>query len=625
MRKKNIKNKSLLNIFSINKLYPFLLVIFLYIYLFHFTACLYSFEKQNLESNNLDSMISKLKANEKSIAYPDKNLLKLLQAILLERKQDYILAYEIYQTLINSEYSIYAKNRINILLRYYINPPEIQGKTQNQLEESIFTKYEKNLLTFLSHVDIKTFFNLFYSLLFPIKKTTQNDKNDIKNQIEQNLTEFTEEELNQYKILKLEELTYILSKIRKDEKIQSTIFDLLTVSETILNQNNLAYMTKSKIYFYRFFFYLFSATDNQDLKDKKSNSLYLSFFNGGLYYYQILSYCIINAISNDDLLKSALDVEFSKLDLGNFFEFSEDLQKEFFNLIKDKKEIRKNLKRTFNQSKIKKTEYDKDKIQSHLFLANYLFENYLQIEFIRAIFYLRDLTENYRIYNSLLIDFYNYTGQYDKAIYYQWDNLITNFFPISILARNKISSQTLACIFPLWFMDIINENIEKFKDQFEPLSSNNSILLDPYLYLAIINAESSFSKDIFSVANAIGLMQILPSTDAWLRKSTISKSKENLKNPAYNIESGFSYIKYLNKFFNGNIIYILGAYNSGHNSFNKKKTLSIHPLLVSELYPVSETSIYIKKIIRNYLFYKLIYEKIPFEKTFKNIILSSVE
>ncbi|MFN3412223.1 MAG: lytic transglycosylase domain-containing protein, partial [Exilispira sp.] len=578
MQKKNIKNKSLLNIFSINKLYPFLLIIFLYIYLFHFTACLYSFEKQNLESNNLDSMISKLKENEKSIAYPDKNLLKLLQAILLERKQDYILAYEIYQTLINSEYSIYAKNRINIILKYYINPHEIQSKTQNQLEESIFTKYENNLLTFLSYDDIKTFFNLFYSLIFPVKKSSR------------------------------EELTHILGKIRKDEKLQSKIFELLTQSETILNQNNLAYMTKSKIYFYRFFFYLFSATDYQDLKDKKSNSLYLSFFNGGLYYYQILSYCIINAISSDDLLKSALDVEFSKLDLANFFEFTEDLQKEFFNLIKDKKEIRKNLKRTFNQSKIKKTEYDKDKIQSHLFLANYLFENDLNIEFSRAIFYLRDLVENYRIYNSLLIDFYNYTGQYDKAIYYQWDNLLNNFFPISILKREKISAQELVCIFPLWFIDIINENIEKFKDQFEPLSSKDSILLDPYLYLAIINAESSFSKEIFSVANAIGLMQLLPSTDAWLRRSTISKSKENLKNPAYNIESGFYYIKYLNKFFNGNIIYILGAYNSGHNSFNKKKTPSIHPLLVSELYPVSETSIYIKKIIRNYLFYKLIYE-----------------
>lgn len=596
-------------------------------------SCLYNIEKTSLESNDFDTIIKKLKDNENSLVYPDKSLIKLMQAIFLERKGDYKQAFDIYVNLLDSEYQIYAKNRTEILQKFYINPPKIENKTGKQEEETIFTKFEKNLISFLSDENIKQFYNLFYSIIFPINK-----KNDQQIVLSNDLSNENKDKSEGQNDLNLILLAKTLDKIKNDEKIQQNIKLLLDQTETILIQNNLAYMTKSKIFYYQFFLYLFIKNDDEKMAQKKADSLYLSFFNGGLYYYQLLSYCIINAIANNEMLQKILNVNFITLDLNSFFDLSQDPKKDFFNLIKEKKDIRNNLKISFSKSKLKKTEYNQDRIKKHIFLANYFLENNLNLEFSRAIFYLRDLTQNYKIYNSLLVDLYNLLNQYDRAIYYQWDTILTDYFPIYIFDdnknsysanikisnNNKIPSSYLSCIFPLWFLDIINQNIDKFKDQFDPKVTEDSILLDPYFYLSIINAESSFSKDITSSANAIGLMQLLPSTAAWVRNSTKTEAQQNLIDPYYNIESGFYYIKYLSKTFNGNVISILGAYNGGHNAFSKKKTSSIHPLLVAEIYPVSETAIYIKKIIRNYIFYRLIYENKSIEDTFKKIIISSI-
>lgn len=592
---------------SILKFFNFKVIAF-FIILFFLTfnsGCLYYVEKTNLESNNWDSILERLRQDEKSIAYPDKNLIRLMQAVILERKQDYKNAFEIYSSLCDSEFQIYVKNRLEILQKFYINPVKTETKAQKTSEETIFTKYEKNLLTFLSTEKIKKFYNIFYSLIFPINQNA------------------TENEILQ--IEQIEQLTKVLEEIKNDEKIQQSIFELINQSEEILKLSTVPYMTQSKIYFYKFFFYLFLSKIDNQIGEKIQNSLYLSLFNGGLYYYQLISYCIINTISNNDKLKKALNLEFNQIDLNNFFEISSDTKNEFNNLVKDKKQLRLSFKDSFSKSKLKKNEYEQTAIKKHIFLANYFLENDLFLEFSRAIFYLRDLTQNYRIYNSLLIDFYNFSNQFDRAIYYQWDTILTSFFPISISNNNKIPTSELTCIFPLWFLEIINQNIENFKDQFEPKVKEDSILLDPYFYLAIINSESNFSKDITSTANAIGLMQLLPSTAAWLRNTSSFEASQNLSDPQYNIESGFYYIKYLCKTFNGNIISILGAYNSGHNAFSKKKTSGIHPLLIAELYPVSETSIYIKKIIRNYLFYKYIYEKKQFDSTIKEIIVNSLQ
>jgi soluble lytic murein transglycosylase len=565
-----------------------------------------------------------------------------MQAVILERKQDYKAAFDIYSTLTDSEYQIYVKNRMEILQKFYINPVKTETKTQKQTEETIFTKFEKNLLVFLANENIKQFFNLFYSLIFPLnqdlpsQKNLQKEEENLQNKETDDISNGEEEQKastgqiaptdqKNQKDLQIEQLIKILLTIKNDENIQQSIFELINQSEQILKQPNLPYMTQSKIYFYQFFFYLFLSKTDEAAVEKIQNSLYLSFFNGGLYYYQLISYCIINSISKDDSLTKALNLKFSQIDLNNFFDLSKDNKIEFNNLIKDKKQLRATLKNSFSQAKLKKTEYKKTIIKKHLFLANYFLENDLLLEFSRAIFYLRDLTQNYKVYNSLLVDFYNYSNQYDKAIYYQWDTIFTNFFPISIPNSSKIPSSSLTCIFPIWFIDIINQNIENFKDQFEPKVDQGSILLDPYFYLAIINAESSFSKEITSTANAIGLMQLLSSTAAWLRKTSSFEASQNLADPQYNIESGFYYIKYLSKTFNGNIISILGANNGGHNSFAKKKTASIHPLFVAELYPVSETSIYIKKIVRNYLFYKYLYENKPFESTIKDIVANSLQ
>ena len=205
-------------------------VITLFIILFFFTfnsGCLYYVEKTNLESNNWDSILERLRQDEKSIAYPDKNLIRLMQAVILERKQDYKNAFYIYSSLSNSEYQIYVKNRVEILQKFYINPVKTETKAQKTSEETIFTKYEKNLLTFLSTEKIKKFYNIFYSLIFPINQNA------------------TENEILQ--IEQIEQLTKVLEEIKNDEKIQQSIFELINQSEEILKLSTVPYMTQSKI------------------------------------------------------------------------------------------------------------------------------------------------------------------------------------------------------------------------------------------------------------------------------------------------------------------------------------------------------------------------------------------
>ncbi len=577
-------------------------LIFLIIFFIIFSSCLYSVEKTNLESNDFDSLLVKIKNNEKSFLYPDKDLLKLMEAIILERKPDYKAAIDIYNTLAESEYKIYVKNRIDIITKFYLNPPIKETSPQKEKEESKISKFEKGIIDFLSQDLIKDFFNNFFFIIF-----------DYNN---------SEEKADDSSILSLiDNLSKAMASIKQNENIQKSLNDLIIQSNNLLNES-LPYMTKSKIYFYRFFFFILANSSETGIKQKAVDSLYSSFYNGGLYYYQLLSFCIINRFSKDSNLSNLFNINFISINLSDFLELEENIQSLDF-LKKDKNEVKKEFKISFTKSNLKKTEYSSDLIKKHVFLANYFLENNLYLEFSRAIFYLRDLTVNYRIYNSTLIDFYNMTEQYDKAIYYKWDTILTEYFPISLTGQKKISIKDLVCIFPLWFSDIIKDNIEKYKANFEPQILEDSILADPYFYLAIINAESSFSTTITSTANAIGLMQLLPSTAAWLRKTSTLEAKQSLAEPYYNIESGFLYILYLSKSFNGNIISILGAYNSGHNAFSKKKASQVHPLLIAELYPVSETSIYIKKIIRNYLFYKLLYEKIPFEDSIKKIILQS--
>ena len=90
--------------------------------------------------------------------------------------------------------------------------------------------------------------------------------------------------------------------------------------------------------------------------------------------------------------------------------------------------------------------------------------------------------------------------------------------------------------------------------------------VSPYLIAAVINAESKWKPDTRSVAGAVGLMQILPTTAEDLaRTGRVDAEKfplESLSDPTVNIEYGTAYLRYLvNRYHE--IETVLAAYNAG--------------------------------------------------------------
>lgn len=138
---------------------------------------------------------------------------------------------------------------------------------------------------------------------------------------------------------------------------------------------------------------------------------------------------------------------------------------------------------------------------------------------------------------------------------------------------------------------------------------------------ALIRQESSFRPEAKSPANALGVMQLLPSTAAEIARDNRMKdyTTEGLLDPEVNIKLGTIYLSRLMKNFGGNMPLAVAAYNAGPTRLRRwlgaRKDLS--PLesansssaevevWIDEL-PWEETSHYVKSILRNWLIYKIL-------------------
>src|SRR5690606_6701468 len=90
--------------------------------------------------------------------------------------------------------------------------------------------------------------------------------------------------------------------------------------------------------------------------------------------------------------------------------------------------------------------------------------------------------------------------------------------------------------------------------------------LDPFLVAALVAQESTFQADIRSIANAWGLMQIIPGTGRrYAARLGIPKfATRRLVEPDVNVRIGTTYLSDLMKRF-GNAAHALAAYNAGEN------------------------------------------------------------
>ncbi len=120
--------------------------------------------------------------------------------------------------------------------------------------------------------------------------------------------------------------------------------------------------------------------------------------------------------------------------------------------------------------------------------------------------------------------------------------------------------------------------------------------VEPALIAAVINAESGFNKNKISSKNAIGLMQLLPSTAEY-----VTDKPCDLFNAAENIAVGTKYLAYLiDKF--GDVNTALFAYNAGEGNV----TRWLNEQQVKELTscPFAETNAYVAKVQKSVKFYR---------------------
>ena len=108
--------------------------------------------------------------------------------------------------------------------------------------------------------------------------------------------------------------------------------------------------------------------------------------------------------------------------------------------------------------------------------------------------------------------------------------------------------------------------------------------LSPALIWAVIKAESDFKSGAVSSKGALGLMQLMPSTAAYLNVA-------NPLNPIENIRGGAKYLRYLLNRFDDDLPLALAAYNAGEQKVRRYG---------DQIPPIPQTQRYVEKVLSFY-------------------------
>ena len=135
--------------------------------------------------------------------------------------------------------------------------------------------------------------------------------------------------------------------------------------------------------------------------------------------------------------------------------------------------------------------------------------------------------------------------------------------------------------------------------------------VDPYLLQALIREESAFDAKAFSWAGAVGLSQLmLPTARSIARSLRIpSLNQDELLRPEMNVRLGAWYLGALLKRFGGNKALALAAYNAGPGAVAQwplGDPLDELDAWIEDI-PIAETRGYVKRVMRSYNSYKLLY------------------
>jgi soluble lytic murein transglycosylase len=161
----------------------------------------------------------------------------------------------------------------------------------------------------------------------------------------------------------------------------------------------------------------------------------------------------------------------------------------------------------------------------------------------------------------------------------------------------ELPTEMLQVIFPLTYWDSIRKHSAAHD-------------LDPYLIAALIAQESTFDPGIRSVANAWGLMQIVPATGRRLARTLGIRgfTTSTLTNAETNIRMGTLYFSQLVRQFGGTY-FALASYNAGESRVVRWK--AERPGLDEDEFiddiPFPETQNYVKRILGTAEDYRRLY------------------
>lgn len=184
--------------------------------------------------------------------------------------------------------------------------------------------------------------------------------------------------------------------------------------------------------------------------------------------------------------------------------------------------------------------------------------------------------------------------------YYLLQRLIGSHY-YGKLKESKIEVDK-AALFELYYPKAYKNLIKVYSKKYE---------VPEFLIYSVMREESRFKDKVVSGAGAIGLMQLMPKTAKYIAKRLRVKVKvKDLTHPKTNIMLGAKYLSRLLKRFNGNLFYVLAAYNGGPTNAKRwirtAKGKDINGFI--EGITFKETQNYVKRVMKSFYTYQMLYE-----------------
>ena len=263
-----------------------------------------------------------------------------------------------------------------------------------------------------------------------------------------------------------------------------------------------------------------------------------------------------------------------------------------------------------------------DPLSYYGFLAHYKIKEPIQID-KRKKTYIKQDNDEYIIAQWLLslneynlaLDFLNYKAKEYKtdkskkakewSILFYYMAKARSYFPLfKMVGDLPVEERTVFFRFytDLMFPVIYTKAVEKAAHLFN---------IEKEFIYALIRQESAWNPKARSPADAFGLMQIRPFVARQVAKKNglYYKNMYDLYEPQKNILIGTAFLKQLFDKYNSQFITTVAVYNAGRTAvlrWLKKIPYEEDPLSFIEEIPYEETRTYVRLLIRNVIFYKLL-------------------